>query len=105
MPFAAGDRFVIYTDGVVEMADAQGNAYGVERLQEVLELPESALGQQLERALGMLIDRVLARPERRGRTVRAVVRPETVTRTSAPTPVRFDRVPSSATDSHPFGPA
>jgi protein ImuB len=44
-----------------------------ERLQEVLELPESALGPQLERALGMLIDRVLARPERRGRTVRAVV--------------------------------
>jgi len=44
-----------------------------ERLQEILELPESALGQQLERALGMLIDRVLARPERRGRSVRAVV--------------------------------
>lgn len=44
-----------------------------ERLEEVLELPESALGPQLERALGMLIDRVLARPERRGRTVRAVV--------------------------------
>ena len=44
-----------------------------ERLQEVLELPESASGPQLERGLGMLIDRVLARPERRGRTVRAVV--------------------------------
>src|SRR5215207_1322417 len=44
-----------------------------ERLQEVLELPESASGPQLERALGLLIDRVLARPERRGRTVRAVV--------------------------------
>jgi protein ImuB len=44
-----------------------------ERLVEVLELPESASGPQLERALGMLIDRVLARPERRGRTVRAVV--------------------------------
>jgi protein ImuB len=44
-----------------------------ERLEEVLELPESASGPQLERALGMLIDRVLARPERRGRTVRAVV--------------------------------
>ena len=44
-----------------------------EQLQEVLELPESASGPQLERALGMLIDRVLARPERRGRTVRAVV--------------------------------
>ncbi len=44
-----------------------------ERLQEVLELPESALGPQLERALGLLIDRVLARPERRGRSLRAVV--------------------------------
>jgi len=44
-----------------------------ERLQEVLELPESAAGPQLERALGLLIDRVLARPERRGRTLRAVV--------------------------------
>jgi nucleotidyltransferase/DNA polymerase involved in DNA repair len=44
-----------------------------ERLEEVLELPESGSGPQLERALGMLIDRVLARPERRGRTVRAVV--------------------------------
>jgi protein ImuB len=45
----------------------------IERLQEVLELPESAAGPQLERALGLLIDRVLARPERRGRTLRAVV--------------------------------
>src|SRR5205085_4261945 len=44
-----------------------------ERLQEVLELPESAAGPQLERALGLLIDRGLARPERRGRTLRAVV--------------------------------
>jgi protein ImuB len=43
-----------------------------EQLQEVLELPESASGMQLERALGLLIDRVLARPERRGRTLRAV---------------------------------
>jgi protein ImuB len=44
-----------------------------ERLEEVLELPESASGPQLERALGLLIDRVLARPERRGRTLRSVV--------------------------------
>jgi protein ImuB len=44
-----------------------------ERLEEGLELPESASGPQLERALGLLIDRVLARPERRGRALRAVV--------------------------------
>ena len=44
-----------------------------ERLEERLELPESASGPQLERALGLLVDRVLARRERRGRTLRAVV--------------------------------
>lgn len=40
---------------------------------ESLELPESAGGEQLERALGLLVDRLLARPERRGRTLRAVI--------------------------------
>ena len=44
-----------------------------ERLEERLELPESASGMQLERALGLLIDRLLARRERRGRTMRAAV--------------------------------
>ena len=44
-----------------------------ERLEEGLELPEAGNGQQLERALGLLIDRLLARPERRGRTLRAAV--------------------------------
>ncbi|MEA2143484.1 MAG: protein ImuB, partial [Solirubrobacteraceae bacterium] len=40
---------------------------------EELELPESGSGEQLGRALGLLIDRLLARRERRGRTLRAVV--------------------------------
>jgi protein ImuB len=44
-----------------------------ERLEESLELPESGSGEQLERALGLLIDRLLARRERRGRTLRSVV--------------------------------
>ena len=39
---------------------------------ERLELPEAALGQQLERALELLVARVLARPERRGRSLRSV---------------------------------
>ncbi len=43
-----------------------------EFLREELELPEAASGMQLERALGLLIDRLLARRERRGRTLRAV---------------------------------
>jgi protein ImuB len=38
---------------------------------EVLELPESAGGPVLERSLGLLIDRLLASPQRRGRTLRA----------------------------------
>jgi len=39
---------------------------------ERIDLPEAASGQQLERALEMLIDRVLARRERRGRSLRGV---------------------------------
>ncbi len=44
-----------------------------ERLEEGLDLPEAASGPQLERALALLIDRLLARRERRGRTIRAAV--------------------------------
>ena len=44
-----------------------------EFLRESLDLPEAASGTQLERALGLLIDHLLARRERRGRTLRAVV--------------------------------
>lgn len=47
--------------------------HAAERLEERLELPESASGPQLERALGLLIDRLLARRERRGRPLRAAV--------------------------------
>lgn len=43
-----------------------------EMLEESLELPEAGSGAQLERALQLLVDRVLARRERRGRTLRAV---------------------------------
>lgn len=43
-----------------------------ETLEEALELPEAGSGAQLERALHLLVDRLLARRERRGRTVRAM---------------------------------
>lgn len=43
-----------------------------ETLEEALELPEAGSGAQLERALQMLVDRMLARRERRGRTLRVV---------------------------------
>jgi protein ImuB len=43
-----------------------------ETLEEHLELEESASGAQLERALALLVDRLLARRERDGRTLRAV---------------------------------
>jgi protein ImuB len=39
---------------------------------ERVELPDAALGQQLERALELLVARILARPERRGRALRSV---------------------------------
>jgi protein ImuB len=42
-------------------------------LQEELELEESASGEQLGRALELLVDRLVARRERDGRTLRVVV--------------------------------
>jgi protein ImuB len=44
-----------------------------ERLAETLELGEANSGPALERVLGVLIDRLLARAERRGRTLRALI--------------------------------
>jgi protein ImuB len=44
-----------------------------DRLEESLELGESSSGPALERVLGLLVDRLLARPERRGRTLRAAL--------------------------------
>lgn len=44
-----------------------------ERLAEELELPEALSGVQLDRALQLLVDRLLVRRERRGRTLRTVV--------------------------------
>jgi protein ImuB len=43
-----------------------------EPVSERIDLPEAAFGQQLERALELLIARVLARKERRGRSLRAL---------------------------------
>lgn len=43
-----------------------------EPVAERLALPEAASGLQLERALELLVGRLLARPERRGRTVRSL---------------------------------
>ncbi len=40
-----------------------------EELVEQLELPEGTAGQQLDRALELLVDRLLAAPQRRGRTL------------------------------------
>jgi protein ImuB len=43
-----------------------------ERLEETLELDEASSGPALERVLGVLVDRLLACPRRRGRTLRAL---------------------------------
>ena len=43
-----------------------------DRLEEGMELGQSSSGAALERVLGVLVDRLLARPERRGRTLGAV---------------------------------
>lgn len=44
-----------------------------EHLEETLELPDAACGPQLQRALELLVERLLARPDRRSRPLRSVV--------------------------------
>ena len=44
-----------------------------DRLEESMGLGEANSGLLLERTLGVLVDRLLARPERRGRTIRALI--------------------------------
>jgi protein ImuB len=76
-PAALADRFG--NSGLIahELASGGDSALSPrpasEFLRESLELPEAASGMQLERGLGLLLDRLLARRERRGRTLRAVV--------------------------------
>jgi nucleotidyltransferase/DNA polymerase involved in DNA repair len=76
-PAAVADRFG--TAGLLAHELASGGDAAIrprpasEFLRESLELPEAASGAQLERGLGLLIDRLLARRERRSRTIRSVV--------------------------------
>lgn len=76
-PAALADRFG--NAGLIahELANGGDSALSPrpagEYLREALELPEAASGAQLERGLWLLIDRLLARRERKGRTLRAVV--------------------------------
>jgi protein ImuB len=76
-PAAVADRFGAAGLIAHELASGGDSALSPrppgEFLRETLELPEAASGIQLERGLGLLIDRLLARRERRGRTLRAVV--------------------------------
>jgi protein ImuB len=74
---ALADRFG--KPGIVAHCLASGDdgplvPRGVEEsIEETLEVGDAGSGAMLQRVLGVLVDRLLARPERRGRTLRAVV--------------------------------
>ncbi len=72
---AVADRFGAAGIGAHRLAGGEDDPPRPRSVEEPLverfELTEAAGGPALERALGVLIDRLLARPERRGRTLRA----------------------------------
>ncbi len=76
-PAAIADRFGATGLHALELACGGDGALrprpASELVRESLELPETTSGIQLERALELLIDRLLARRERRGRALRSVV--------------------------------
>jgi serine phosphatase RsbU (regulator of sigma subunit) len=57
LPFAAGARLLLYSDGLVEAHDAAGNPFGYERLQEVLLRHREVGGPQVLAALLAELDR------------------------------------------------
>ncbi|MBX5470459.1 MAG: hypothetical protein IRZ21_11250 [Thermoleophilaceae bacterium] len=75
-PAAVAERFG--HPGLLALELAQGRDTPLEPrrppepVDERLELPEAASGPQLEHALELLVSRLLARPERRGRTLRSL---------------------------------
>ncbi len=50
-PFAAGDRLVLYTDGIIECRDRNDDAFGFERFEAVLRANGAAPIEELKRAL------------------------------------------------------
>jgi sigma-B regulation protein RsbU (phosphoserine phosphatase) len=64
MPFSRGDRVVLYTDGLVEAARADGEMFGVERL-------STLLGRSPDDPDALLSELVAAASEFTGRAGRA----------------------------------
>jgi len=73
---AVGDRFGRLGLRALRLARGEDSPLRPRRVGEELavelELPEAASGQQLERALELLIARLLAHPDRRGRAIRSL---------------------------------
>jgi protein ImuB len=73
---AVGDRFGRLGLRALHLARGEDEPLRPRPVREAiaveLELPEAVSGQQLERALELLISRLLAHPSRRGRTLRSV---------------------------------
>ena len=73
---AVGDRFGRLGLRVLRLARGEDEPLRPRPVREAiaveLELPEAVTGQQLERALELLISRLLAHPSRRGRTLRSL---------------------------------
>lgn len=51
LTFGSGDRFLLYTDGLTEAEDADGEAFGDRRLNELLQSHEHGLGETLNASL------------------------------------------------------
>ena len=71
-PTASGRRACSRIGSPAARTRRCGRAAVEERLEETLRVGDASSGPALERVLGVLVDRLLARPERRGRTLRAV---------------------------------
>jgi serine phosphatase RsbU (regulator of sigma subunit) len=51
IPFAPGDRFLLYTDGVTEPENAAGEAFGDRRLEQIVRDSQSRTASELSERL------------------------------------------------------
>ena len=55
VPIAPGDTLLLFSDGITDARDDSGNAFGVERLQQLLSSPTMAEPRQLISAIGAAV--------------------------------------------------
>jgi sigma-B regulation protein RsbU (phosphoserine phosphatase) len=95
--FTAGDRLVLYSDGLIEAVDDDGEPFGFERFEQVIESNGHLSADEIKKALLNAVRKFTRnRPPEDDQTL-VVVAFEEMTADLLPTPARLAQVPMTET--------